>query len=195
MVKKWIFYKIYAKRDIEDWYGKLLNEIVKPFADKYRNETDCIWFNYYKQTLTSEMLEEMRCKESFIVGERVHFIRFRVHAEKKEVDKLEKELVGLIDKCDIVKVKEKCIEDTEKVLSRIFGKNRVEMTIRFLNTCSEITLSLLTSDNRLRLIELPSDRGAYAFLHYFLNMLILSELNLQVQGSPCWAIPIKEQVG
>lgn len=188
LVKKWIFYRIYAKKDVENWYGKLLNEIVKPFADNYRHETDCVWFNYYNYPLTSEEWKEMGRRESFKVGERVHFIRFRVRAEEKEVDRLESELVRLIDKCDIVKVKEKCAEDTEGVLSRIFGNNRVEMSIRFLNICSEIALSMLTSDNKLHLKE----GYAYVFLHYFWNMFTLQESLGRVGDSPHCFIPLKE---
>jgi len=193
-MKKWIFYKIYVKDDVEDWYGKLLNEIVKAFANNYRHETDCIWFNYYNYPLANGEWKKMESKESFKVGERVRFVRLRVRAEGKDVARLERELVKLMDKCDIVKVKEKCFEDTEKVVSDIFGNNRVELSIRFLNICSEITLSMLTADNKLRLVELPSKRGAYVFLHYFWNMFTLQDSPAKVEGFPYLIIPVETEV-
>lgn len=191
LVKKWIFYKIYAKKNVENWYGKLLNEIVKPFADNHRHETDCIWFNYYNYPLASKEWKEMGSRGSFKVGERVRFIRFRVRAERKKANRLESELVRLIDKCDIIKAKEKCVEDTEAVLSGIFGSNRVEMSVRFLDICSELTLSMLGSDNKLHLKE----GYAYGFLHYFWNMFTLQESLGRVDGSPHRFVPIKDLVG
>lgn len=191
-MKRWIFYKIYAKNNVENWYGKLLNEIVKPFANDFRHKTDCIWFNYYNDDLKTEEWKEMKCKEFFKMGDRVHFIRFRVRAEENEVNRLEREVVRLIDNCNIVKVKEKCIENTDEILSNEFGKDRVELSIRFLNICSEIVLSMLTLDNRLSLIESPSKAYAYGFLHYFWNMFTLQEDLLP--NCQYLFLPIKQQV-
>lgn len=199
--KKWIFYKIYSKENVENWYGKLLSEIAKPFADKYRSETDCIWFNYYAYQLKVEEWKEMKCKEFFKAGDRVHFIRFRVRTEEKKADKLESELSKLIEKCDAVKTKEKCIEDTSKVLANEFGVNRVEMSVKFLNVCSEIVLSILsnneldfgkcsTQGNVINYKEMPP----YRFLHYFHNMLTLRELlELKRNGNIYMCTPMIEK--
>lgn len=83
----------------------------------------------------------------------------------EEVPMLEKELLKLIASSSTVLEKEKCEFRAKEILSKEFGKERIELSIRYLNLCSEIVLSMATKDNRL------SDKvNALKFRHYFCNM-------------------------
>lgn len=164
MTKDWIYYRIYAK-PVEKWYEKLLNEVVKPFVDKNRQITGCIWFNRY----FPNYLRDEPCEQKFKEGAVVRYIRLRVLASRETIPKLEKDLTKLIKDSPTVLEKEKCVFREKKILTKEFGSNRIELSKKYLNICSEIALSLLTPDN-----EMPSHTEKQLpikFLHYLCNML------------------------
>lgn len=158
-MEKWIYYRIYA-RDVPNWYKGLLNEVVKPFAERYRKYTRCIWFNcYYPKYLRDEP-----CETKFKEGVVVRYIRLRI-LTTEEAPMLEKELLKLIASSSVVLEKEKCEFRAEEILSDQFGNRRVELSIRYLNLCSEIVLSMLDES------KLFYGKHAERFRHYFCNML------------------------
>ena len=159
-MRKWIYYRIYA-HDVLNWYERLLNEIVKPFAKNHRKDTQCIWFNcYYPKYLRDEP-----CETKFKKGTTVRYIRLRILTIEEKASMLEKELLKLVTSSSTALDKEKCEFRAKEILSNEFGTRRSELSIKYLNLCSEIVLSLLDES------KLFHDKYAERFRHYFCNML------------------------
>ena len=159
-MEEWIHYRIYAHA-VSDWNERLLKEVVKPFAESYRKHTQCIWFNCY----SPYYLRDEPCETKFKEGDFVQYIRFRILTTEEDAPMLEQGLLELIASSSTVLEKEKCEFRAKEILSKEFGNGRIELSIRYLDLCSDIVLSLLGEN------KATHDRHAERFRHYFCNML------------------------
>jgi hypothetical protein len=158
---KWLYYKIYA-RDVDDWYYKLLNEIVKPFTQKFDSQIEKIFFFHYVEDYRAEP----NCEHKLNVGERVRYIRFRFRADDKLCGSLENNLLSLVSNSSTVIEKEKCEYCVDADLGNRFGLQRTELAVNYLDAFARMVLSLLTENNLLEDSDKP-----YSLIHLMHNMI------------------------
>jgi len=159
-MKDWIYYKIYAK-EVNDWYPRLLKEIVQPFISKNEEVIDSFFFlKYHLQYGVHETLEKA-CEQKFNIGDVVNFIRLRVLAKQENISNLEEKLLKLVRASPTVIETEKCKYDELADLGNRFGKQRVEKVRKYLEYTCRIRLSLLEEPRDFQkisgLIHLPSN--------------------------------------
>lgn len=165
ILEEWLYYKIYAK-SIENWYQNLLREIVQPFVSENEKQIKSFFFfKYYFQYGIGEGIENT-CEQKLKVnrGDEISFIRLRVLSEQENISDLETNLLKLIDGCQSVLEKEKCTYDEMADLGNRFGKERVEVVRKYLESACRVSLSLLgetRDENYFKkisgLIHLPSN--------------------------------------
>ena len=159
-MKDWIYYKIYAK-EVNDWYPRLLKEIVQPFISKNEEVIESFFFFKYHFRYGIDEKVEKACEQKFKVGELVSFIRLRVLAEQENIENLEDGLLKLIEASPTVLETEKCKYDEMADLGNRFGKQRVEQVRKYLEYACRICLSLLEEPRDFQkisgLIHLPSN--------------------------------------
>lgn len=162
-LKDWLYYKIYAK-PINDWYPRLLKEVVQPFISNNEKSIDSFFFFKYRMQYGIHETLEKGCEQKFKVGEWVNFIRLRVLAQQEIISNLENELLKLIKASPTVLETEKCKYDEVADLGNRFGKQRVEKVRKYLEYACRISLSLLAEPRDANyfekiggLIHLPSN--------------------------------------
>jgi len=165
-MKDWLYYRIYVRPHFNDWYPRLLREVVQPFISKNEKSIDSFFFfMYHMQYGIHEGLEK-GCEHRFKVGEWVSFIRLRVWAEQENISNLEGELLKFIKMSPTVLETEKCTYNEKEDLGGRFGETRRELVRKYLEYASRITLSLLDE---------PRDEKYYdkigGLIHLSSNML------------------------
>ena len=146
--KDWIYYRIYSKPDLDDWYPRLLKEVVKPFVSQNEEYIDSFFFLKYHHHYAVRPYDEIETDDPmFRQGEIVWFIRFRVLTQKKNITNLEDELMTLIKKSPTVLANEKCKYNEIEDLGNRFGKQRVKEVRKYLEYACRLSLSLL-GENR-----------------------------------------------
>lgn len=165
MLEEWLYYKIYAK-SVENWYQNLLREIVHPFVSENEKQIKSFFFLKYHFPYGIGEGIENTCEQKLKVnkGNLISFVRFRILTEKEDISDLEAKLLKLIEACQTVLEKEKCKYDDIVDLGNRFGKERVEIVRKYLESACRVSLSLLgeqKNDNYLNkisgLIHLPSN--------------------------------------
>jgi hypothetical protein len=187
-MKDWLYYRIYAKPNLDDWYPRLLREVVQPFISKNEKSVDSFFFFWYRMQYGIHEGLEKGCEQKFEVGEWVSFIRFRVLAERENISNLEGELLKFIKMSPTVLETEKCTYNEKGDLGGRFGETRRELVRKYLEYASRITLSLLAElkddkyyDNIGGLIHLPSNMLNYVIECPKCKIPIL----LCARGLPC----------
>jgi len=166
-MKDWLYYRIYAK-PIEEWYHKLLKEIVKPFISKNEKIIYSFFFFHYQHPYGIKPWDEKieAYEPKFKQGEYVCFIRLRVLAEQKNINTLEENLNRFIDTSPTAIEREKCPFDEKADLGGRFGEIRRILVRNYLEYASRLTLSLLDE---------PKDKEYYdkitGLIHLPANML------------------------
>ena len=164
-MKVWLYYKIYAK-PVENWYQDLLREIVQPFiAENEKAIESFFFFKYHFRYGIDEGIENT-CEQKVTPnrGDLVSFVRLRVLSEQENIAELEATLLRRIDACQTVLEKEKCRYDEMADIGNRFGRERVEIVRKYLESACRVCLSLLneTRDgnyfNKISgLVHLPSN--------------------------------------
>lgn len=165
----WLYYKIYAE-DTDNWYYKILNQVVKPFVQQNDAMIDKFFFFHYKENYgirpNGSVEFERNCERKFEAGVRVRYVRLRVRAKDEHLSALENSLLSLIMNSQTVLEKEKCPFDVEADLGERFGHSRTELAVNYLDAFSQMVLSLLTSNNQLENGDKPSSA-----IHLVHNMI------------------------
>lgn len=168
-MKDWLYYRIYAK-PVDDWYSKLLKEVVKPFVSENETMIDSFFFLHYHHPYGVKPYDNVEAKEpKFKVGDEVWFIRLRILAEKTDIPVLETNFKRIISKSQTVLEIEECSYNEKADLGVRFGEERRELVRKYLEYASRITLSLLDQPRNQEyqkklsgLIHLPSNMLEFA---------------------------------
>ncbi len=157
----WLYYKIYAE-DTANWYYRILNEVIKPFAQQNQQLIDKFFFFHYQEAYAHEGTDEPK----FEVGAPVRYVRLRARAREEDIDALERSLLELTKGSQTTVETEKLEYDFNADLGNRFGLQRTELAVSYLDAFSRMVLSLLTNSNQL-------ENGAkpYSAVHLIHNMI------------------------
>lgn len=150
--------------DVDRWYLKILCEIVKPFFEANMHKIEKMFFFQYQERYEAD--KKCNPSSTFTQGERVRYVRMRFRVPKDELDRLEKNLVSLIDASQTTLEKERCQYDPAEDLGDRFGLNRLELALDYLDSFARMVLSLLTPNADLEDTEKP-----YGAIHLLHNMI------------------------
>ena len=158
----WLYYRIFA-RDVNNWYYKLLNELVKPFVSKNGSLIEKFFFFHYGPCpYNLEPGSELKFKE----GDIVRYVRFRARVKDENFQQVEQDLLDHIARSQTTIEKEKATFNETADLGNRFGQQRLQLVINYLDSFARMILSLLTDQNQLENTDKP-----YSTIHLLHNMM------------------------
>jgi hypothetical protein len=166
---QWLYFKIYAK-NVENWYYRILNEVVEPFTQRNEQLIDKFFFFHYVENYgvcSDGSIEfEPNCEHKFEARTLVRYVRFRARAKDEDIRALEESLQEIVRGSEVTLETEKCQFDLNADLGGRFGQQRRELTVNYLDAFAKMVLSLLMTNNQLE------DGGKpYSAVHLIHNML------------------------
>lgn len=168
-------------RDVDRWYLKILCEIVRPFFEANTQRIEKMFFFHYEQPYEAD--KNCRPSSRFAGGEQVRYVRMRFRVPKSELDRLEKNLVTLIDTSQTALEKEKCQYDPVEDLGSRFGTNRLELALNYLDSFARMVLSMLTNDAGLEDTEKP-----YGVIHLTDSMIGGPSIKFHLRCGDCGSV-------